>query len=149
MTAVIALLVFLSFAGIVLLQWRKAEIVRRTELARVQLIERLTDRFGESDEFIAFARSTEGRLLFGARDPAAETGRRLLLTAQAAVILAALGAAFLVTVLTTPTNADINLIRAAEDAKYWGTVCLALAGGLGFAFWIGQDRARAWGLLPR
>ena len=149
MTVLIALLVFLAFAGLVFLQWRKVEIARRAELARSQLIERLTDRFHDSEDFIAFIRSPEGRLLLGARDSGTEAGRRLLLTAQAGVILAALGAAFIATVLTTPANAHLNLIRAAEDAKYWGTFCLALAAGLGFAFWLGQNRSRAWGLLPR
>ena len=88
-------------------------------------------------------------MLLGARDPTVQTARQLMLTAQAAVILAALGAGFIATVLATPAHADINLIRAAEDAQYWGTFCLALAAGLAFAFWFSQQRARAWGLLPK
>ena len=149
MIVVIALLIFLAFVGLVLLQWRKAEVVRRSEQARAQLIERLADRFADSEDFVAFVRSAEGRLLLGARDPMVETARRLLLAAQAAVLMAALGAGFIATVLTTPAGADINLVRAAEEAKYWGTFCLALAAGLAVSFWISQQRARAWGLLPR
>jgi hypothetical protein len=149
MNLVIALVAAFGFAAILLLQWRKAEIGRRAEEARSALLARLTDRFADSEEFLAFARSSEGRLLLGARDSAAETAKRLLLTAQAALLLAALGIAFIVTVLTTPADADINLVRAAEEALYWGTMCLALAGGLAAAFWFGERRARAWGLLPR
>jgi len=146
---IIALLVSLGFAALLLLQWRKAEISRRAEEARAELISELSKRFGDSDEFVAFARSSEGRLLLGTRDGTAELARKLLLMAQGGVLLAALGAAFLITVATTPANADINLIRAAEEAQYWGTFCLALSVGLGTAFWFGQRRAQAWGLLPR
>ena len=149
MNPIIAAAVALAFAAILLLQWRKAEIGRRSEAARSALLARLTDRFGDSEEFLAFARSAEGRLLLGARDPAAETAKRLLLMVQSAVLLAALGIAFLVTVLTTPADADINLVRAAEEALYWGTMCLALAAGLAIACWLGERRARSWGLLPR
>ncbi|HEX8240243.1 MAG TPA: hypothetical protein VF574_10940 [Allosphingosinicella sp.] len=149
MNLIVAAAVAVAFAAIVLLQWRKAEIGRRAEEARSALLARLTDRFGDSGEFIAFARSAEGRLLLGGRDPAADTAKRLLLTAQAAVLLAALGIAFIVTVLTTPADADINLLRAAEEALYWGTMCLALAAGLGIAYWFGERRARSWGLLPK
>jgi hypothetical protein len=149
MNLIIALAVALGFAAILLLQWRKAEIGRRSEEARAALLARLTERFGDSEEFLAFARSGEGRLLLGGRDPAAETAKRLLLMAQTAVLLAALGIAFLVTALTTPAGADINLVRAAEEALYWGTMCLALAAGLALAFWFGERRARSWGLLPR
>lgn len=149
MMILFAVLLFLAFAAVVVLQWRKVDASRRAELARAQLIEQLAERFRDSDDFVAFARSAEGRLLLGARDPMVETARRLLLTAQAAVILAALAAGFIATVLTTPAHADINLIRAAEEAEYWGTFCLALAAGLAFAFWFSQQRARAWGLLPK
>jgi translation initiation factor 2 alpha subunit (eIF-2alpha) len=149
MNPIIAAAVALAFAAILLLQWRKAEIGRRAEAARSALLARLTERFGDSEEFLAFARSAEGRLLLGARDPAAETAKRLLLIAQSAALLAALGIAFIVTVMTTPAGADINLVRAAEEALYWGTMCLALAAGLAFAFWFGERRARSWGLLPR
>jgi hypothetical protein len=149
MIVLIPLLIFIAFVALVLLQWRKADIARRAEEARAQTIERLADRFGDGDAFLEFARSREGRLLLGARDPVTETGKRLLLAAQAAVLLAALGIGFIATVITTPANADINLIRAAEEAKYWGTFCLALAAGLAVAFWISQERARAWGLLSR
>ena len=144
-----AILVFLAFAALVVLQWRKVDASGRAELARAHLIEHLAERFRDSDDFVAFARSAEGRLLLGARDPTVQTARQLMLTAQAAVILAALGAGFIATVLATPAHADINLIRAAEDAQYWGTFCLALAAGLAFAFWFSQQRARAWGLLPK
>lgn len=149
MNLIIAVAVTIAFAAILLLQWRKAEVGRHAEEARSALLARLTDRFGDSEEFLAFARSAEGRLVLGSRDPAAETAKRLLLTAQAAALLAALGIAFIVTVMTTPADADINLVRAAEEALYWGTMCLALAAGLAFAFWFGERRARSWGLLPR
>ena len=135
-----AILVFLAFAALVVLQWRKVDASGRAELARAHLIEHLAERFRDSDDFVAFARSAEGRLLLGARDPTVQTARQLMLTAQAAV---------LATVRATPAHADINLIRAAEDAQYWGTFCLALAAGLAFAFWFSQQRARAWGLLPK
>jgi hypothetical protein len=149
MIILVSLLVFVAFVALLLLQWRKAELLRRCDQVRARTIERLEERFGDSPDFLEFAQSREGRLLLGARDPVAETGKRLLLLAQAAVVLAALGAGFIATVLTTPANADINLIRAAEEAKYWGTFCLALAGGLTVAFLLAQNRARAWGLLPR
>ena len=149
MNLIIAVAAALAFAAILLLQWRKAEIGRRAEAARSVLIGQLASRFGDSEAFLAFARSSEGRLLLGARDPTAETARRLLLMAQTGVMLAALGVAFVVVVLTTPANSDINLVREAEEARYWGAMCLALAAGLAVAFWFGERRARAWGLLPR
>jgi hypothetical protein len=149
MMLAIAFLVFLAFAILVLLQWRKAEIARRAEAARERLVERLVERFGDSEDFRAFAESPEGRRLLGARDAAAETGRRLIAALQAAVLLAALGAAFFATALSTPAHADINLVREAEEARYWGTFCVALAAGLAVASWVGQERARAWGLLPK
>jgi hypothetical protein len=40
-------------------------------------------------------------------------------------------------------------VRAAEEAFYWGTMCLALAAGLAIAFWFSARQARSWGLLPR
>jgi uncharacterized membrane protein YccC len=149
MNIVIALLVAAAVAGLALLQWRKAELSRKAETARARMIESLTDRFRDQEEFLAFARSDEGRLLLGARDVASEIGRRLLLMIQASLLLAAIGTGFLITALTTAPNADINLIREAEEARYWGTMCLALAAGLFAAFLVCQSRARAWGLLPR
>src|SRR5207253_1759166 len=120
MNAVMLLIVAAAAAGLALLQWRKAELDRRTEAARAKLLESLTARFRDHEEFLAFARSDEGRLLLGARDVASEIGRRLLLMIQASLLLAAVGTGFLITDLTTPANADINLIREAEEALYWG-----------------------------
>lgn len=148
MTLFIGLLVSAAFAALLLLQWRKAELRRRAEQARTRAIEGLIDRFRDSEELVAFARSEEGRLLLGTRNPALDTARLLLSMMQAAVLLAALGAGFLATALTTPPGADINLVRAAEEARYWGTMCLALALGIGVAFAFSQGRARKWGLLP-
>ena len=79
MNIVIALLVAAAVAGLALLQWRKAELSRKAETARARMIESLTDRFRDQEEFLAFARSDEGRLLLGARAVASEIGRRLLL----------------------------------------------------------------------
>jgi hypothetical protein len=148
MNIAIAVLISLAFAALLLLQWRSAELSRRSEEGRARLLGELTRRFENSDEFLAFAESREGRLLFGVRDIASQTARLLLLMAQAGILLAALGSAFFVTVATTPNGADINLIREAEQAQYWGTMCVALGVGFGIACWVGQKLARSWGLLP-
>lgn len=148
MSTIIVLLVAAAAAGLLVLQWRRAVLVQRAEATRAALVDRLADRF-DGPEFIEFARSPEGRLLLGAGDPATATGRRLLLMAQAALLLAALGAGFLVTGWGTPPGADINLVREAEEARYWGTLCLALAAGFGAAFLLCRSQARAWGLIPK
>lgn len=149
MNIAIVLLIAAAIAGTLLLQWRKAEIVRRADAARAVLIDRLVQRFDDGGDFRAFTATEEGRLLFGVRDPANAIAGRLLLMVQVALLLAAIGIGFLIVALSTPAHADINLIREAEEARYWATMCLAVSGGLAAAFLLCQSRARAWGLLPR
>lgn len=149
MSLIIALAISAAFAAIILLQWRKAELTRRAARARHAILERLIERFRDSEEFVSFARSDEGHLLLGTHDPRIETARSLILMAQTAALLGALGLGFLWTAFVTPDGADINLVRAAEEANYWGTLSLALAAGLAVAFAVAQNRARKWGLLPQ
>lgn len=149
MTLLIAILASFALAAILLLQWRRTELRQRAEQARAEAIGKLTGRFADSDEFLAFARSTEGRLLLGVRDSATEAARTLLLMLQGSVLIAALGVGFLATARSTPADADINLLRQAEEGQYWGIMCIALAVGLAVAFLLSQGRARKWGLLPK
>jgi hypothetical protein len=112
-------------------------------------IRQLTERFGSAAEFIAFAASPEAAPLFATFDASAALSRRLLSLVSTALLLLALGVGFWVNALSLGGETDINFIREAANERWWGTLCLASAVGLGAAAAASAWLARRWGLIGR
>jgi hypothetical protein len=131
--------------GIVAL--RREKLWRASLLERERLLGRLTERFGEAPEFIAFAASPDAERLFQVTDGPTALARRLLSLVAVAVALTAVGVAFLINSFAPLPSPDINWVREAQDARWWAVMFLALGIGLGGAAALCTRLARRWGLL--
>src|SRR5688572_8179649 len=92
----------------------------RRRIARDAMTLRLAERFGESDAFVAFARSADGRALLENEYSPAAMANRILGLLQFGIVACAIGAAFLVNGIPPPEGTDINFVREADNARWWG-----------------------------
>jgi hypothetical protein len=132
--------------GIVAL--RRERLWRASLAERERLLSRIAERFGETQEFVAFASSPEAERLFQVTDGPTALARRLLSLVAAAVVLFAVGVAFLIDSFAPLPSPDINWVREAQEARWWAIMFLALGLGLGVAAALCTRLARRWGLLP-
>ena len=124
---------------------RRLQLQRRS--ARDAMVARLAERFGDADAFVAFARTPEGRALLENEYSPAATAQRILGLLQFGVVACALGAAFLVNGIAPPAGADINLVREADSARWWGWLSLGMGVGLIVAGAVSAQLARRWRAL--
>lgn len=144
LTAVVAVTAVAAASAAHLRRQRILEFALRE---RERTLLRLTERFGTADEFVEFARSSEAQTLFAAIDAPAVLAARLLTMAALAVILVVLGAGLWINALSVPAAADIDMLMTADDASWWGTLCLATGIGLGIAAALCVRIGRRWGLI--
>lgn len=138
-----------GLAAAVTVHLRRQNMLELAVRERERTIQLLTERFGSSPEFVAFANSREAAMLFATIDAPAVLARRLLGMAAAAVLLGAIGAGFWLNAWSIAHEPDINFIRRAADERWWGTLCLASSVGLGAAAMLSMRLARRWGLIGR
>ena len=127
---------------------RREKLMRASLAERERLLGRLAERFGDTQEFVAFASSPDAERLFQISDGPTAVGRRLLSLVATAIALCAVGAAFLINSFAPLPSMDINYVRAAQEARWWAVMFLALGIGLGIAAAVCTRLARRWGLLP-
>jgi hypothetical protein len=144
MAAVVAVAVIL----VCIVALRREKLLRASLVERERLLGRLAERFGETQELVAFASSPEAERLFQVTDGPTALARRLLSLVAAAIALCAVGLAFLINSFAPLPSLDINYVREAAEARWWAVMFLALGVGLGGAAAVCSRLARRWGLLP-
>jgi len=122
----------LAFWAIVI--WVVATRMQERARMRMDLQMRLVDRFASPAELQQFLESEGGKKLLGSLSPRQSTLPRILLAAQAGVVLTALGSGFII-------SGDRDLDRA-------GGALVALGLGLLGAAAVSWILARMWGMLP-
>jgi hypothetical protein len=123
----------------------KGELAAR----KAQLLLRLSERFGSDAEFIAFMQAPEGQLMLEGEYSPAGMSYKLIGLLQAGIVAVCVGAAFLVNGMPPPAGADINLVREADNARWWGHVLLGIGIGLSLASYASVRVAKRWGVLGR
>lgn len=119
----------------------------RRRIARDAMTVRLAERFGQSDAFVEYARSADGRALLENEYSPAAMAHRILGLLQFGIVACALGAAFLVNGIPPPEGTDINFVREADNARWWGWLALGLGVGLMLAAAVSAYAARRWRVL--
>jgi hypothetical protein len=66
---------------------------------------------------------------------------------QFGIVACAVGAAFLVNGIPPPAGTDINFVREADEARWWGWLAIGLGVGLLIAGTVSTAVARRWRLL--
>jgi hypothetical protein len=144
----IAAVVITAMIVVAVITLHRERLLRASLAERERLLGRLTERFGETQEFIAFASSPDAERLFQVTDGPTALARRLLSLVAVAVVLFAVGIAFLINSYAPLPSPDINYVREAQEARWWAVMFLALGIGLGGAAAVCSRLARRWGLLP-
>jgi hypothetical protein len=121
-----------ALAGWVLwLLYKRHELRARLKLERAAALNRLIEKAGTSQEVVDFLKSETGNRLFDEPAPEAQSRTHLVRFIAGGVILALLGAAFLMSArLATAnlgTNPDLNVIREVLEKKEWAILFLSLA----------------------
>ena len=136
-----------GIVAIAVVQIARRRLQVRRRMARDAMTLRLAERFGDADAFVAFARSPEGRVLMENEYAPAAMAHRILGLLQFGIIACAIGAAFLVNGVAPPAGADINLVREADNARWWGWLTIGLGLGLVIASGVSAYAARRWRVL--
>jgi hypothetical protein len=126
--------------------WRRKLHAER-RMRRDAMVARLAERFGDGDAFVAYARTPEGRALLENEYSPAATALRILGLVQFGIVACAVGAAFLVNGIPPPAGTDINFVREADEARWWGWLAIGLGVGLLVAGTVSTAMARRWRLL--
>jgi hypothetical protein len=145
--AVMALVVVLAACA-----WATVAVVRirhRRNAVRDAMIGRLVERFGTLPEFVAFARSAEGRALIGTGEAATIVVVRLLWAFLAAGAILGLGLVLLWQGVPPPPGSDINLVRNAEDAHWWGQVLAGVGVVVVACVGVATALVRRWGVVGK
>ena len=125
---------------------RRGQQVRR-RMARDAMTLRLAERFGDGDAFVAFARTPEGRALLENEYSPAAMAHRVLGLVQFGIVACAIGVAFLINGIAPPPGTDMNFVREADNARWWGWLTLGLGVGLLLAGVVSAWVARRWRVL--
>ena len=125
---------------------RRGQQAKR-RMARDAMTLRLADRFGDGDAFVAFARTAEGRALMENEFSPAAMAHRVLGLVQFGIVACAIGVAFLIHGVAPPPGTDINFVREADEARWWGWLAIGLGVGLLVAGTVSTAMARRWRLL--
>jgi hypothetical protein len=124
---------------------RRLQMQRR--VARDAMAARLAERFGDGDAFVAFARTPDGRALLENEYSPAAMAHRVLGLVQFGIIACAIGIAFLINGIAPPPGTDINFVREADEARWWGWLSIGLGIGLLVSAGVSAWLARRWQVL--
>lgn len=146
---IVALLIALGIVAAAIVQVRRHRLRADSAAKKALMVARLSERFGSDAEFVAFLQTPEGQLMIEGEYSPAAMGTRLIGLLQAGIVAIFIGLSFLVNSLPPPAGADINLVREADFARWWGIVLLGVGVGLIAASAIGARVAKRWGVLDR
>ena len=142
---VVLLIVGIVAIAVVHMLRRKLQSARR--VARDAMVGNLAQRFGDGDAFVAFAQSPDGRALLENEYSPAAMAHRVLGLVQFGIVACAIGVAFLINGIAPPPGTDINFVREADNARWWGWLTLGLGVGLLLAGVVSAWVARRWRVL--
>ncbi len=118
-------------AWVLWLLYKRHELKARLRLERAVALNRLIEKAGTTQEVLDLLKSETGTRLFDEPEPAAQSRTHLVRFIAGGVVLAMLGAAFLVSARLAAanlgTNPDLNFIREAIEKKEWAILFLSLA----------------------
>ena len=123
----------IALLGLVI--WVVAGRMQERARLRMELQIRTLERFASPQELKDFLESESGRRLLGALSPRQTVAPRMLLAAQAGIVITIVGIGIQMT-------GNMDLLDA-------GIVIVALGLGLIVSTAVAWFLARAWGLLPR
>lgn len=124
LTALIGFVLWLFF--------RRKQTQTHLEYHRLEVLNKMIDKYGTSGEFISFMQTEAGIRLLQPGNGAAPGGRTTVLRfVQVAVMVFVLGAGFMAASSTYANASDPNDLRKALDMEYWGQMCFFMAIGLG------------------
>lgn len=138
-------LAFVSFLLWLMLK-RSALQVKASE-QRQQMLRALVEKFGTSEEMLAFFRSPDGQRLLGSAGNPYRPLISVLRLVQAAIALLFMAVGLHLSAWTLRFGTDINEIHKALDHKNWGNlfgvagVALLVVAGVSYVL------ARKWGLV--
>lgn len=144
---IVALLIAVGIVAAAIVQVRRYRLRADTAAKKAHMVARLSERFGSDAEFVAFLQTPEGRLMLEGEYSPAAMGYRLIGLLQAGIVAIFVGLAFLVNGFPPPTGADVNLVREADFARWWGVVLLGVGAGLIIASSASARIAKRWGVL--
>jgi len=136
-----------GIVGFVVLQLWRRKLHAQRRMHRDAMTARLVERFGDADTFVAFARTPEGHALLENEYSPAAMAHRILGLLQFGVVACVVGAAFLVNGIAPPPGTDINFVREADEARWWGWLSIGLGVGLLLAGGVSAAVARRWRVL--
>jgi hypothetical protein len=139
----------IGIVAVIVAQLRRHRLKGELAARKAQLLLRLSERFGSDAEFIAFMQSAEGQLLLEGEYSPAGMSYKLIGLLQAGIVAVCVGVAFLFNGVPPPAGADINLVREADNARWWGHVLIGVGVGLTFASFASAKLAKRWGVLGR
>lgn len=132
-TILIGLLMILA-AFILWLIFRRRQTMIQLQYHRLEVVNRMIDKFGSGQEFSTFLQTDEGKRLLsdGTSVPGgtASSGSIVLRYVQASIILLALSLTFFVNASRYVGMTDPNEVMKSADLNYWGTLTTGLAFGL-------------------
>ena len=113
------------------LLYKRHELKARLKLERAAALNRLIEKAGTSQEVVDFLKSEAGNRLFDEPAPEAQSRTHLVRFIMGGVVLAMLGAAFLMSARLAAANLganpDLNFIREVMEKKEWAILFLSLA----------------------
>ena len=126
-------------AWVLFLLFRRYQVRQQESARKLELFGKLVDKFGDSDQFVTFVKSDEGRQLLkqsGMNGSTAKTAALRMFIIGA--LLFAVGYGSLSGASAYSSSTDINYVQKVAELKYWGRMAFGL--GVGFV---------AGGLLTR
>jgi hypothetical protein len=113
------------------LLYKRHELQARLKFERAAALNRLIEKAGTTQEVVDFLKSESGSRLFDEPAPEAQSRTHLLRFIMGGVVLAMLGAAFLISARLAASslgaNPDLNFIREVIEKKEWAILFLSLA----------------------
>ena len=117
-------------AWVIWLLFRRYQIRNQESARRLDLFSKLVDKFGDSQEFVTFVQSDEGRRLLKDSGINGTSGKQTALRMFViGVLLLAAGIGFLLGAPSYDHATDINLINKASELRIWGKLTMGLAAG--------------------
>ena len=77
----------------------------------------------------------------------AAMAHRVLGLVQFGIVACAIGVAFLINGIAPPPGTDINFVREADEARWWGWLSIGLGLGLLLSSGVSAWLARRWQVL--